>query len=88
MNRISLDGKVQAQSTPIGGLPSVIPYAALVSPIPPMPSYGYTGGYALPVLGTGGNAALLAYVSGTSNGFTFAERAMALHGIWVHPFAR
>lgn len=88
MNRISLDGKVQAQSTPIGGLPSVTPYSALVTPIPPMPSSGYTGGYALPVLGTGSNAALLAYVSGTSNAFTFAERAMGLHGIWVHPFAR
>jgi hypothetical protein len=88
MNRIGLDGKVQAQSTPIGMLASTVPYPALVSPFPPTPSSGYTGGYALPVLGTGSNAALLAYVSGTSNAFTFAERAMGLHGIWVHPFAR
>jgi hypothetical protein len=59
-----------------------------VSPAPLPPPSGYTGGYALPVLGTGANAALLAYVSGTANGMTVAERAMSVHGIWVHPFAR
>lgn len=88
MNRIALDGTVRGQPPPLGGLPSALPYAALVSPIPSLPSYGYTGGYALPVLGTGTNAALLAYVGGTANGMTIAERAMAVHGIWVHPFAR
>jgi hypothetical protein len=88
MNRIALDGTVQGQSPPLGGLPSVVPYAALVSPTPTLPPSGYTGGYALPALGTGTNAALLAYVGGTANGMTIAERAMAVHGIWVHPFAR
>ena len=88
MNRIALDGTVQGQSPPLGGLPSVVPYAALVSPTPSLPPSGYTGGYALPVLGTGTNAALLAYVGGTANGTTIAERAKAVHGIWVHPFAR
>jgi len=88
MNRIALDGTVQGQSPPLGGLPSVLPYAALVSPTPPLPPSGYTGGYALPVLGTGTNAAMLAYVGGTANGMTVADRAMGVHGIWVHPFAR
>ena len=88
MNRIALDGRVQGQSPPLGGLPSVLPYSALVSPVPPLPPSGYTGGYALPVLGTGSNAALLAYVSGTANGMTIADRAMGVNGIWVHPFAR
>jgi len=88
MNRVGTDGKVQAQSTPVGGLPSTVPYAALVTPVPPMPPYGYIGGYALPVLGTGPEVALLAYVSGTSTAYTFNERAMGLQGIWVHPFGK
>jgi len=88
MNRVGTDGKVQAQSTPVGALPSTVPHAALVTPVPPMPPYGYVGGYALPVLGTGRDAAMLVYVSGTSTPSTFNERAMGLHGIWVHPFAK
>lgn len=88
MNRIGTDGVVRGQSTPAVAPPATGPYAALVTPVPPMPSYGYTGGYALPALAVGTDAALLAYVDGTSNGFTLGERAMALHGIWVHPFAR
>lgn len=88
MNRIALDGTVQGQSPPLGGLAGGMPYAALVSPVPALPPSGQTGGYALPVLGTGSNAAMLAYVAGSANGMTVAERAMGVNGIWVHPFAR
>lgn len=88
MNRLGTDGVVRGQSTPAVAPPATGPYTALVTPVPPMPPSGYTGGYALPALAVGADAALLAYVDGTSNGFTPAERAMALHGIWVHPFAK
>jgi len=88
MNRVGTDGKVQAQSAPVGAMPGNAAYAALVTPIPPLPPSNDIGGYALPVLGVGTNAALLAYVNGTSTAYTFSERAIGLQGIWVHPFAR
>ena len=89
MNRIALDGTVQGQSPPLGGMAGgAIPYSALLSAVPPMPPSGYTGGYALPAFGTGTNAALIAYVSGTANGFSYTERASGVQAIWAHPFAR
>jgi hypothetical protein len=86
LQRVAPDGTVRGLTPPPNALPGV--YSSLASSIPPLPSYSYTGGYALPSLGVGSNAGILVYVSGTSNGMTLSELASGIKGVWLHPFAR
>jgi hypothetical protein len=86
LQRVASDGTVRGLTPPPNALPGV--YSSLASSIPPLPSYSYNGGYALPSVGVGSSAGMLVYVSGTSNGMTHSERASGIQGVRVHPFAR
>jgi hypothetical protein len=84
--RIGTDGSVRGLTPPQNALPAV--YSSLASSIPPLSSYSFTGGYALPSMGVGSSAGILVYVSGTSKAMTLSERASGFQGVSVHRFAR
>lgn len=86
LQRLGIDGVVHGVMPSPAGPQSAVPLASLVSAVPS--ASGLTGGYALPTFGVGSDAAIVVYVSGSSNGVTPAERAAGMQGVWIHPFAR